>query len=626
MKFYIFIISIFQIFQKILSSEDPLLIVSDTQIQTNKNYNSSKDDQIVILIEETGNLTLNNSEIYKSGILTNETEKLSNSIIINYGNLITNNLQINTDSSSTYGLYGENNYNYIENSKIISNLKEKNRNTGIELYDSKLYFINSELSNFYSYGIRTSVCDIRLNYSIIKNSPIYSQNDVNFQIENSNIIFDHNLLFSWIGLQVIMSDNLEIKNVTILNDVQLYSVFELYYISNFSIIEDTKIITNNKDKYSSILNIIASYLEVKNSYFSGMYIGIEMHGYEDYTLELNNIQITDTTVCLYTYIYSFREERKAFVNIKNSIMNCQIVFDSYNYMETIIENTTTNLFEMKNKSLPFYYYIEASYDSYTTCNYCKLYNNLSDDYVFFDVYNNSEIYFKNSIIQNKDSINNYFAKVTNNSFLQINSSKIEITNENGNNDGILIEYYGKVEINNTSINISIKDKSFIYINESGSDINIENSTINEIDKFIYLQGNNNNKDITNLYIKSSNLKGNIIGNKYNNLYIKLSNNAVFTGSINKDKSIKNVTMYIEKGSKFVKKGKSYITDLYDENDYTEIKKSTFIIIIAIACFFGIIIIIMLAVIIFNYFGKFKKNKNENEDYLDIKGNLVDDTA
>jgi len=630
------IFSIFFIFQTISyikTSENPIKII-ETEIQlSEENFDSKKDDQTVIYISDSGKLIIKNSIINKSGNLTNITEQLSNSAIISYGYLIADNLNINIDANFSYALYSCDSfsYNIIKNSKFISTRKDKIKNIGIEISNSYLEISNSLLDNFFNFGLDSSTSNVSIKNCEIINSPIYSQNDLYFSIENSKIIFNNTDYYNLFGFEVVLTDNFILRNVTVMND-HLYTVFYLIQISNSTIIDNVKIYTNNKDKYASGFDIYSSFIEIKNSLLLGLDFGIELHGYDDYQIDIDNLEIKETGVCLYTYFYMFREKRHAFINIKNSIMNCQIVFDSYNYMQTYIENTTTNLFEKKNESLPFYYYIEASYDSSTTCNYCKLYNNLSDDYVFFDVYNNSEIIFKNSYIQNRDSINNFFAKVTNDSILQIDNSNIEITGKNGNNDGILIEYYGKVEINNSKINISINNnKQFIYVNESSADIIIENLTINDISQFLYLNGNSmnkKNKDITNLYIISSNINGNIFGQNYWNLFIKLSKNSNFTGNINNDDKIKNVIMHVEKGSKFIQNGDSIIHDYYDENDYIESKTVTFASLIVLLMFFVITTIALSGILIYIRFNGYYKSKKYDDEDIDVKidGNLIDDDS
>jgi len=47
--------------------------------------------------------------------------------------------------------------------------------------------------------------------------------------------------------------------------------------------------------------------------------------------------------------------------------------------------------------------------------------------------------------------------------LKFDNSNIEITGKNGNNDRILIEYYGRVEINNTKINININNTNSLFM-------------------------------------------------------------------------------------------------------------------------------------------------------------------
>jgi len=144
-------------------------------------------------------LTLKNSIINKSRNLTNKSEPLINSAIISYGYLYADNLNINIDANESYTLYCYDSfsYNIIKNSKFISTRTKKYKNIGIEIFNSYLDMSNSLIYNFYDYGLDSSTSNVSIKNCEIINSPMFSQNDLSFSIENSIIIFNNSEFFNF---------------------------------------------------------------------------------------------------------------------------------------------------------------------------------------------------------------------------------------------------------------------------------------------------------------------------------------------------------------------------------------------------------------------------------------------
>jgi len=76
-------------------------------------------------------------------------------------------------------------------------------------------------------------------------------------------------------------------------------------------------------------------------------------------------------------------------------------------------------------------------------------------------------------------------------------------------------------------------------------------------------------------------------------------------------------MHIEEGSKFIQNGDSIIHELYNENDYFESKKSTFIALIFLVILFGVATFDLTGILIYNKYFYHKSRKYEDDD-IDVK--------
>lgn len=77
----------------------------------------------------------------------------------------------------------------------------------------------------------------------------------------------------------------------------------------------------------------------------------------------------------------------------------------------------------------------------------------------------------------------------------------------------------------------------------------------------YINSGNNKMNVNN----NQKAEGNIVVDNISILKMDLKNNSSYKGSINNDKSVKNITLKLDKTSKITLTGDSYVTSLEDDD-------------------------------------------------------------
>ena len=114
----------------------------------------------------------------------------------------------------------------------------------------------------------------------------------------------------------------------------------------------------------------------------------------------------------------------------------------------------------------------------------------------------------------------------------------------------------------------------IYVTNTKADITLENNTFTNNDSegnFLRIQkdswgrSGNNGGDVT-LKLINQNIEGNIVVDEISTLDMNLTNKSSYEGVINNSNTAKNIKITLDKNSKLVLTGDSYISELTDEDE------------------------------------------------------------
>ncbi len=133
---------------------------------------------------------------------------------------------------------------------------------------------------------------------------------------------------------------------------------------------------------------------------------------------------------------------------------------------------------------------------------------------------------------------------------------------------------GTAEFSSKNSTIITNKGDSIYVTNTTADITLENNTFTNNDSegnFLRIQkdswgrSGNNGGDVT-LKLINQNIEGNIVVDEISTLDMNLTNKSSYEGVINNSNTAKNIKITLDKNSKLVLTGDSYISELNDEDE------------------------------------------------------------